>query len=132
MESGDLLILFDHQLLQFGGGMFAGMGGRSLPDEFVLAQLAGSFDAGTTYADAAAGNGQFLISRSSFVEGTGEPANFAFPAQMTADAMSAGPFTLEIKIPFGFLSLDLVAFRYALCLPMPFLAGLLVKALRLP
>lgn len=32
----------------------------------------------------------------------------------------------------SFLSLDLVAFRYALCLPMPFLAGLLVKALRLP
>jgi len=107
--SGDLLILFDHQLLQFNGGMFAGVGARSLPDEFALAQLAGTFDAGTTYDDAAAGNGEFLISRSSFEPGTGEPSNFAHPALMDTTSLSAGPFTLEIKIPFGFLSLDLVA-----------------------
>jgi hypothetical protein len=97
ITSGDLVILLDHQ----------GLNPASLPDEFALVQLVGAFEGSTTYTEAASGSGTFLLSRDAFVPGTGEPRNYDYPSLMTADSMSAGPFTLTLTIPFGFFSLDL-------------------------
>ncbi len=104
IASGSLAVLFDHQLLDLGAAATAG---RGLSDQFALVQLAGIFTDGTTYAEAAAGQGRFLMRRDSFVAGSGEPVNFAYPAQMNADTMNAGPFTLDLSLPFGFLTLAL-------------------------
>jgi len=101
VQDGSLVILLDHQALDAG----------SLPDDFALVQLQGSFDAGTTYTEANAGTGEFLVSRSSFVGTTGEPQNYYFPASMGTPAMSAGPFTFSLTLPLGFVTLDLQAFE---------------------
>jgi len=98
IAAGDLVLLFDHRDLD----------GGALPDNFTLAQLFGEFDNGTTPIDGAAGDGEFLITQSSFAGGTGTPISFS-AATMADPPMTAGPFTLELTIPFGFVTLDLTA-----------------------
>jgi hypothetical protein len=99
LADGSLVILFDHRNLD----------GGALPDDFTLAQLLGSFDAGTTPIDGQAGDGQFLIKRSSFVGTTGTPLAYT-EATMDVSSMDSDIFGLELSIPFGFFTLDVTAF----------------------
>jgi len=89
ITGGSLVVLLDHQ----------GVNAATLPDHFKLAQLSGTFDAGTTPLDAAAGNGQFLVTRDSFAPASGEPENFAFPALMDSTSVAAGPFDFGLVLP---------------------------------
>jgi len=115
LQDGSLVVLLDHQLLDFASAVTSSDGAasdalrRSLPDDFALVQLAGAFAPGTTFTEASAGNGEFSILGKSFLPGTGEPENYVFPALMDTASMSAGPLTLELTLPFGFLTLDLKA-----------------------
>jgi hypothetical protein len=97
LVNGELVLLFDHQYLDAG----------NLPDDFAFVGLRGQFDAGTTFPDADAGMGEFLITPDSFFGGTGTPVNVFFPATMTASSMSTAPSTLGLPIPFGVVTLDL-------------------------
>jgi len=97
LTDGSLVLILDHQDLDF----------VTLPDPFfALVQLTGAFDVGTTFVEADAGIGEFLINTSSFVGATGEPSNFHFPSLMDVGDMTAGPFTLSLTLPLGFLTLD--------------------------
>jgi hypothetical protein len=104
ITTGSLAVLFDHQSLD---SISAAQIGGGVSESFTLVQLGGIFADGTTYSEAAIGQGQFLIRRDSFITGSAEPVNFAHPAQMGIDLMSAGPFTLDLVLPFGFLTLAL-------------------------
>lgn len=102
----DQIILLDHQSLS----------DTSLPDLFTLVQLDGIYDNGTHFSDAQFGNGEFLIARSSFLYDdvelvlTGEPRSYSFPAQMQTSSMNSGdPFPLQMKLPFGVLTVDALA-----------------------
>ena len=99
IANGDLVMLLDHQDLD----------PLALPDQFVLVQFLGAFGLGTDFTLADQGLGTFLANESSFVPGTGEPLNFAHPASMSVSSMSAGPFSLAISLPLGFLSLGVTA-----------------------
>jgi hypothetical protein len=101
ITGGSLVVLLDHQDLAYS----------SLPDPyFALVQLLGEFDVGTTFVEANAGTGEFLIDPASFLPASGEPVNWYFPADMQATTMSAGPFTLSLSLPLGFVTLDVQAF----------------------
>lgn len=97
LADGSVVLIADHQTLN----EFA------LPDPFALAIVNGSFDNGTDFAQASAGNGEFLIETDAFLGGTGEPASLFFPSLMTETDMTAGPASLDFPIPFGILTLDL-------------------------
>jgi len=101
ITDGTLAMLLDHRSLDAG----------ALPDDFVLAQLLAEFAPGTTYTEANAGTGSFLLDPASFVGATGEPQNFNFPSVMGTPAMSAGPFTFGLTLPLGFVTLDIQAFE---------------------
>jgi hypothetical protein len=99
LQDGSLVLLLDHRDLE-----------ATLPDEFALAQFIGSFAPGTDYTIASAGNGTFYADPAlSFLPGSGEPRNFAYPALMTSPAMTAGPLALSLSLPFGFLTLNVSA-----------------------
>lgn len=61
LTDGSLMILFDP------------FGYRAPDEAFVLARFDGAFEGTTTFTEAAAGNGTFLLARDSFLPGTGEP-----------------------------------------------------------
>lgn len=88
IADGDLVLLLDHRDLEGGS------------DSFVLAQFLGAFASGTTFADADAGNGEFLLTPESFVSGSGEPKNFFDPAEMSSGELSAGPAQIAVDFPF--------------------------------
>jgi hypothetical protein len=96
---GSLVLLLDHQALDF----------LSLPDQFALVQLLGTFAGVTDYTLANSGAGTFHANLSSFVPGSGEPLNWYHPATMDASQVTAGPFTFSLSLPFGFLSLNVSA-----------------------
>jgi hypothetical protein len=95
LESGTLLNLLDHRDLASGDG------------PFILVQFLASFAPGTTYVQASAGAGSFVIDPISFVNGTGEPTNYFVNAAMTGGAMTAGPSTLHLSLPFGSATLEM-------------------------
>jgi hypothetical protein len=96
LTNGDLAILLDHRGLTGDTGTF------------VLVELSGTFDGTTTYVEASAGTGEFLIERESLSGGTSVPTYFFDPAQMESRAMTAGPDEFKIMGTFGFLSFPLV------------------------
>ncbi|MFT4570480.1 MAG: hypothetical protein ACI8TX_001739 [Hyphomicrobiaceae bacterium] len=99
VQSGDLTLLLDHQDLVTD----------VLPDEFGLAALFADFDAGTTYMEAAAGTGDFIVSRGSFIGGTGTPVTVFFPGifDVAPAGMLAGPSGFTFPLPFGPVELSL-------------------------
>jgi hypothetical protein len=99
IQNGELVLLLDHQNLNV----------VTQPDEFALVQLLGAFEGATDYASASAGLGTFEATQASFVPGSGEPNNWYHPAAMGATDMTAGPFSLTLTLPFGFVSLSLKA-----------------------
>lgn len=99
IADGSLVMLLDHPNL----------GVTALPDQFALVQMLGAFEGVTDFTLADQGLGTFLASAGAFVPGSGEPLNYYHPAYMDTDEMTAGPFTLQISLPLGFLSLNVPA-----------------------
>ncbi len=99
VQSGSLTLLLDHQDIVTD----------VLPDEFALVALFGSFDAGTSYVEAAGGTGEFIASLASFLGGTGTPATVFFPGSfdLAPDGMTAGPAGFSFPLPFGGINLEL-------------------------
>ncbi len=87
--NGWIVSLLDHRQLPKAGG------------KFVLAQLLGKYQTGTTYWQAKQGTGKFLIRRDSFVGTSGTPSSLFNPAAIQGDKMSAGPSNYVQAIPFG-------------------------------
>jgi hypothetical protein len=94
---GSIVLILDHHLLDY----------QNLPDDFYLAPFNGSFDTGTTYTEANAGTGEFLLSQASFIGGTGEPLNVAYPSVMTSTDMTAPSSTLTLPLPLAVTVLNL-------------------------
>lgn len=95
IQTGALAFLLDHRELD----------GADDADGFLLSWLDGEFAAGTTYTDAAAGNGVFTIDPDSFVAGTGEPQRVMNRADMMSSVMSGGPISIDVLLPFGAASI---------------------------
>ncbi len=86
LQNGDLVILLDHvDYVQDG-------------TPFVLARLDGAFESGTVYPTAAAGNGQFFLLRSSFLQGSGEPNDWYYPAVIDQNTLSASGETFQLAM----------------------------------
>ncbi len=95
IESGDLVVLLDHRELD----------GPDDPDNFALAWLRGVFEGGTSFAQASAGNGTYLLDPDSLTA-TGEPRLLFNPATMRGGEMAAGPARLNLLLPIAFTTLD--------------------------
>ncbi len=96
LTTGSLVALLDHRELD----------GPDDPNGFVLAWLRGEFEGGTTYAQAAAGTGTFLLDPDS-LEPSGEAKLFFNPASMSTSQMAAGPAALSLLLPVLLSSLEL-------------------------
>lgn len=95
VESGDLVLLVDHRELDGD------------PDDFVLTVPFGTFAMGTNYNKARAGNGEFIVLRDSFVEGTGRPENVFNPSSVAGGETAAGPSDLTMWLPMSTTMLPL-------------------------
>jgi hypothetical protein len=91
LAAGDTILLLDHQFLD----------ATMLPDDFALVALDAVFDTGTTFTEANAGLGEFLVNQSSFSGATGTPSSFFFPSMMTSTLMTAGPASLDLPLAIG-------------------------------
>jgi hypothetical protein len=95
-----------------GGAFLLVLDHIDLPDadgDYRMAAFTASFDAdvGTTWEDAEAGTGSFVLGRDNFVTGTGEPTTTFASVSRTGDTMLAEGGAIDIFLPFGLVDLVL-------------------------
>ena len=94
IEDGTLVLLFDHVGLPTADGTYR------------LGVLLGGFDDGTTYEDAAMGDGSFLIDPQSFAPGTGTPQIVFNSAEVTGGELVAEGGNFRLALGFAGIQLN--------------------------
>ncbi len=106
LQDGSLMILFDH------------WGYLAADQPFVLPRFDGAFEGTTTFTEATAGTGTFLLSRESFLPGSGEPetklgATISSAGELHATGPSLdfalGLYGATLIMPLGDLIFDATA-----------------------
>ncbi|MCK5691021.1 hypothetical protein KAI87_17190, partial [Myxococcota bacterium] len=95
MSNGEIVYLLDH------------LGLEDSAATFTLAKLDADFASGTTYTEAAAGNGHFIIRPETFVAETGEPLDIFGNASLSSDLLSATGERFGLISIFGDIVLTL-------------------------
>jgi len=106
LQDGSLMLLLDH------------WGYRVADQAFLLASFDGSFEGSTSFAEAKQGTGRFLLSRGSFLPGTGTPrltldANISSAGELHASGdnfeLTLGLFGAALNMKLGAFQLDATA-----------------------